>query len=123
MHVLQDKVFQSTSVTSESWLPIEEVSPRMLEAYLLQLRSQGYTLLGLEQTSQSEQLHEFQFPEKCALLLGKEKLGIPPPLIRLLDHCIEIPQYGFVRSLNVHVSASVTIWEYIKQRVASSVQL
>ena len=98
------------------------MSPRLLEGYLLQLRGQGYSLLGLEQTSQSQPLHEFQFPERCALLLGKEKLGIPTELIRLLDACIEIPQYGFVRSLNVHVSASITVWEYIKQRVAATSQ-
>ncbi len=38
----------------------------------------GYTLLGLEQTSESTQLPAFSFPEKCVLVLGREKEGMPP---------------------------------------------
>ena len=33
----------------------------------------------------------------------------------MLDDCIEIPQYGIVRSLNVHVSGALSVWEYTKQ--------
>jgi tRNA G18 (ribose-2'-O)-methylase SpoU len=46
---------------------------------------------------------------------GREKQGIPPELIHLLDACIEIPQLGVIRSLNVHVSASIMVWEYTRQ--------
>lgn len=62
-----------------------------------------------------------RFPEKCVILLGNEKEGIPGPLLRLLDVCLEIPQVGVIRSLNVHVSGAVTLWEYAKQRVLSNV--
>lgn len=31
----------------------------------------------------------------------------------MLDLCVEIPQYGIIRSLNVHVSGSILLWEYI----------
>jgi len=48
-------------------------------------------------------------------IIGKEKEGIPVEFIHLLDECIEIPQLGIIRSLNVHVSASVLIWEYTRQ--------
>ena len=48
-------------------------------------------------------------------MLGKEKEGIPTDLLTLLDHVIEIPQYGMLRSLNVHVSGSLILWEYAKQ--------
>lgn len=33
----------------------------------------------------------------------------------MLDYCVEIPQLGVIRSLNVHVSAALAIWEYTKQ--------
>lgn len=44
-----------------------------------------------------------------------EREGIPVDLIQLLDMCIEIPQRGLIRSLNVHVSGAILIWEYSKQ--------
>ena len=36
-------------------------------------------------------LHQFTFPARCVLLLGKEKEGIPQEYYSLLDHCVEIP--------------------------------
>jgi tRNA G18 (ribose-2'-O)-methylase SpoU len=32
---------------------------------------------------------------------------------------VEIPQLGICRSLNVHVSGAVAIWEQTRQRIAS----
>lgn len=46
-----------------------------------------------------------------------EKEGIPANLIHLLDQCVEIPQQGVVRSLNVHVSGALLVWEYRRQRL------
>ena len=57
----------------------------------------------------------FRFPSKSAIILGDEKEGIPAHLFPSLDVCVEIPQVGVVRSLNVHVSAALTVWEYFKQ--------
>ncbi len=51
------------------------------------------------------------------LLLGREKDGIPVDYLGLLDDCIEIPQFGIIRSLNVHVSGAITLWEYTKQQI------
>ena len=48
------------------------------------------------------------------LVLGNEKEGIPQEIIELIDNCIIINQFGEVRSLNVHVSAAIMIWECIK---------
>ena len=44
-------------------------------------------------------------------------LGIPVDLIQLLDECIEIPQVGIIRSLNVHISGAIMVWEYCKQHM------
>ena len=49
-----------------------------------------------------------------------EKEGIDASLLPVFDVCIEIPQVGVIRSLNVHVSASLIIWEYAKQHIFTS---
>lgn len=51
------------------------------------------------------------------LLLGREKEGVPVELLQLVDTCIEIPQLGIIRSLNVHVTGAIAIWEYTKQNL------
>ena len=52
-----------------------------------------------------------------ALHARNEKEGIPVDFIQLLDVCVEIPQRGLVRSLNVHVSGALLIWEYTRQQL------
>jgi tRNA guanosine-2'-O-methyltransferase len=109
--------FKGVSVTSEKWLPIYEVQEHHLYKYLLYQKSNGYKILGLEQTANSKMLNEYKFPKKCVMLLGKEKEGIPQEYLSILDECIEIPQFGVIRSLNVHVSGALCLWEYTKQNL------
>ncbi|RNA18150.1 putative methyltransferase TARBP1 [Brachionus plicatilis] len=112
---LDDKLFQNLSVTSEKWLNIKEVPVKYLKTYLLEMKYNGQVLIGLEQTANSVQMNEFNFPSNTVLILGNEKEGIPVDIIQMLDYCVEIPQLGIIRSLNVHVSAALAIWEYTKQ--------
>lgn len=97
-----------------SEVPVDE-----LPVWIGSMRRQGYTILGLEQTDTSINLSHIGKVSissfaKCVLLLGKEKEGIPVELLQEIDLCLEIPQYGVVRSLNVHVSAAIALWEITK---------
>ncbi|XP_071491215.1 probable methyltransferase TARBP1 [Diadema antillarum] len=109
--------FLSLSVSAERWLPIREVKPGDLKDYMLEMKKHGYALVGVEQTANSQALTDFKFPKRTMLLLGKEREGIPVDLIQFLDVCVEIPQMGFIRSLNVHVSGALMIWEYTRQNL------
>ena len=116
-HVIEDAQFKSLSVSAAKWMNIEEVRMSELRSYLESMRHEGYTLVGVEQTANSETLTRYHFPHKTLLLLGHEKEGIPVELIQMLDVCVEIPQVGVIRSLNVHVSGALLVWEYTRQRL------
>ncbi|CAO3617655.1 unnamed protein product [Cunninghamella echinulata] len=113
--VKDDPSFATISVSSEKWMPLVEVQIQEVPDFLKKKKEEGYVICGLEQTTNSVKLGEYDFPEKCILLLGKEREGIPPDLLQLLDQTIEIPQYGLIRSLNVHVSGAICMYEYTKQ--------
>ncbi|XP_067379212.1 probable methyltransferase TARBP1 isoform X1 [Channa argus] len=115
-----DKHFQSLSVSSELWLPLLEVKPVELTDFLQSKKTEGYCIVGVEQTANSHSLQDYKFPEKTLLLLGNEREGIPANLLQMLDVCVEIPQQGVIRSLNVHVSAALLIWEYTRQHFTSA---
>ncbi|XP_042636578.1 probable methyltransferase TARBP1 [Orycteropus afer afer] len=117
LHYISDKQFQHLSVSAEQWLPLVEVKPPQLINYLQQKKAEGYTIIGVEQTARSLDLTQYCFPEKSLLLLGNEREGIPANLIQQLDVCVEIPQQGIIRSLNVHVSGALLIWEYTRQQL------
>lgn len=114
-NVLNESEFKSMAVTADKWIPIMEVPKTDLEKFLRLYRHNKYQIIGLEQTANSVALEKYRFASKTVLVLGHEKDGIPGELLPLMDNCVEIPQFGLIRSLNVHVSGSICIWEYIKQ--------
>ncbi|KAF3672281.1 hypothetical protein T459_00734 [Capsicum annuum] len=119
-NIVKDKQFQLISVTAEKWVPIVEVPVSSMKIFLEKKKQEGFSILGLEQTANSISLDRYVFPKRTALVLGREKEGIPVDIIHILDACIEIPQLGIVRSLNVHVSGAIALWEYTRQQRSSS---
>src|SRR4051794_7661791 len=112
MRVTSSREFKSLSVTADQWVPIESVSPKDINIvlqYLLGLKRKGFSLVALEQTSNSVKLGSFTFPDKVVLILGREREGVPFEVLQIADYCLEIPQYGLVRSLNVHVGGALCI--------------
>ena len=81
------------------------------------LKANGYTIVGVEQTDDSVLLQELDkniFRSKIALILGNEVEGIQDEIINLLDYCIEVPQFGTKHSFNVSVCAGMVLWELTK---------
>uniref|UniRef100_K3WD53 tRNA/rRNA methyltransferase SpoU type domain-containing protein n=1 Tax=Globisporangium ultimum (strain ATCC 200006 / CBS 805.95 / DAOM BR144) TaxID=431595 RepID=K3WD53_GLOUD len=118
-----DEMFATISVTANKWMPMEQVRPDNgeLAAALLAWKRQGFTIVAVEQTASSVCLSSYAFPDKIVIVLGKEKEGIPVDILQLVDVCVEIPQFGLIRSLNVHVSGAILLWAYTQQRIISGV--
>jgi tRNA G18 (ribose-2'-O)-methylase SpoU len=90
-------------------------SHRTLPPVLRSLRSEGYRLIGLEQTTQSHDLHTYSFRRKTALVVGNERLGLTPDLLLLLDDVVEIPVWGPPHSYNVATATTMALYEYCRQ--------
>ena len=86
-----------------------------LPPVLKTLRSNGYRLVGLEQTTNSINLHEFAFPRRTALVIGNERAGLSPDELALLDNCVEIPVWGRPFSYNVATATAMALYEYCRQ--------
>ncbi|MBO6793418.1 MAG: RNA methyltransferase [Balneolaceae bacterium] len=81
-------------------------------AKLLRLKSDGYTIIGLEQTDSSVSLLDVQFQtdQKICIVMGNEVSGIDADLLPLIDTFVVIPQFGQKHSLNVSVATGVTFY-------------
>jgi 23S rRNA (guanosine2251-2'-O)-methyltransferase len=81
-----------------------------------QLKSDGYTIIGLEQTTNSKLLHHYKLPsKKICLVLGNEVTGIGEEMIPHLDASVEIPQFGIKHSLNVSVAGGVALYAFFEK--------
>lgn len=77
------------------------------------IKSAGYRIIVIEQTTESIPLHAFspQAGEKLCLVFGNEINGVSEPVIGLADTALEIPQAGTKHSLNVSVCIGIVVWE------------
>jgi len=83
------------------------------------LMTEGYQIIGIEQTDKSVLLNEFEINEnqKYALVFGNEVDGISDELLPSLDQAIEIPQQGFKHSLNVSVAAGIVLFHFFEEYI------
>jgi len=88
---------------------------RTLEPQIAKLRSEGFRLVGLEQTTGSHCIYEFAFPRKMALVIGNERGGLDPEVLKLLDDVVEIPVYGRPLAHNVATATAMAMYEYCRQ--------
>ena len=88
---------------------------RSLPPVLKQLRDDGFTLVGLEQTTNSHSLFEYQFQRKTALVIGAEREGLSEEELSFLHAVVEIPVYGQPFSYNVATATTMAVYEYCKQ--------
>lgn len=82
--------------------------------------NEGYTLFAFDSEAPAA-IHEMNFPDKSAFILGHEGFGFTfkkelYPNIKF----IKIPQIGLVESLNVSVAASIVMYEFARSRNFSS---
>ena len=77
------------------------------------LKSDGYTLLAVEQCEGSTMLQDFH-PDpsrRYAVILGNEVKGVQQQVVDACEGCLEIPQFGTKHSMNVSVTAGIVIYD------------
>jgi tRNA G18 (ribose-2'-O)-methylase SpoU len=94
---------------------VEIETHRTLAPVLDKLRAAGYRLVGLEQTTNSRNLHEYQFARRTALVIGNERTGLTEDILAHLDDVIEIPVWGLPYSYNVATATTMAVYEYCRQ--------
>lgn len=91
---------------------------RSLPPVLDRLKAEGYQLVGLEQTTNSERLFSFEFVPRTVLVIGNERTGLEPDELARLDRVAEIPMAGMPHSLNAATSTAIAVYEYCRQHPA-----
>lgn len=82
-----------------------------------QLKTNGYTIVIVEQTTESKSLALFT-PDKdtpYCLVFGNEVNGVSEDVIAKGDIALEIPQIGTKHSLNISVCLGIVCWEFFRK--------
>lgn len=103
-----------TSMGTDTMIPWEAV-PHAQTA-IQNLKSAGYTIVALETTENATDLADFEWPEKCALLLGNERFGLDLETLASADKIVRITLYGRKNSLNVGIAFGIAANSWRAQR-------
>lgn len=57
-------------------------------------------------------LFDFEWPTNPIIICGEEQVGIPREVLDKIDHFVEIPAYGTVRSMNVGTASGIAMSVY-----------
>jgi tRNA G18 (ribose-2'-O)-methylase SpoU len=100
---------------TEKWVPYRRVPD--LAAGLAAARKDGYHLIGLEITADSQSIYAVKVREleKVILVVGAESEGIAPAIIGQLHGCVHLPMYGRNTSLNVATALGIALGELTRQ--------
>ncbi|MBP9836743.1 MAG: TrmH family RNA methyltransferase [Candidatus Pacebacteria bacterium] len=79
-------------------------------AVVQKLKTEGVTVVAVEQSNNSVMLNDFVVPEKVAYMFGSETAGVPPEVLAEVDIILELPMLGQKESLNVSVTAGIVLF-------------
>lgn len=115
--IIAEKDFTSVSVSSHNHVDIMPLTVGDMSGWMAKKKSEGWTVVGIEQTDRSVLLGEAKaaLPPKTILVLGSEREGMPAAVLGECDMLVEIPQIGVTRSLNVQTAAAIVLFEYGRQ--------
>lgn len=101
------KEISKTAIGAEEWIDWEYQKDPL--HVIASLKVDGFTIVGLEKTNDSQNITEYSVPQKIAIILGHEVLGVSDDLLDQCDCILHIKQYGKKESLNVSVACGIAL--------------
>lgn len=84
--------------------------------FIKNIKSLGHHIIALENTRGAKNIFDIKrsdVSEKSALVIGNEKTGVEPGILKISDSIMSIPLVGKKESLNVAVAAGIAIFHLI----------
>ncbi len=104
---LGKKMDREIAMGAQKWVDIHRFSNT--QTCIDTLKAQGYRIIATTPHKDSQYIHEFDITQKAAFFFGKETEGLSEEVLAQADEFLKIPMVGFTESLNISVSAAITI--------------
>lgn len=111
------KIGKKSSASAYKW--VERDKYKSVDECYSKLRDEKFIIYASSLNSDAKVLYELDFTKKIAVVFGNEHRGLSVEAEEFADEKFFIPMYGMVQSLNVSVSAAISIYEAVRQRSLS----
>jgi len=82
-----------------------------------------HQLIALETTSNCKNIFNYKLPEKCILICGNERFGLPNEIIQKCKQSVFIPLPGTTRSMNVSHALTIAAFEWARQHIPNEMMI
>ncbi len=86
------------------------------------LKDNGYMVVAASEKADFNYTRA-DYTVPTAIVMGAEDVGIQPEVLALCDTKVSIPMFGHIGSLNVSVAAGVMLYEVVRQRLESDLEV
>jgi tRNA (guanosine-2'-O-)-methyltransferase len=108
------RIGKKSSASAFKW--VERDKYKSVDKCYKSLKKEGFKVYASQVSDDSKDIYDLDFTGSTAIVLGNENRGISEEAANMADERFVIPMYGMVQSLNVSVSAAITIYEAVRQR-------
>ncbi|WP_375253409.1 TrmH family RNA methyltransferase [Dokdonia donghaensis] len=121
LHVIEEvnakRIDREIAMGAQKWVDVARHNSA--SSCIKSLREQGYKIVATSPHKDAHRLEEFDVTEKAAIFFGRETEGLSELVMEEADDFIYIPMVGFTESLNISVSAAITL-QHIMTKLKSS---
>lgn len=111
LHVIEQKfgktIDKQIALGAEKWVDIHRYDTQ--QSCIDELKEKGYRIVATTPHVEASYLEDFDITEPAALFFGTEKYGLSDEVMKQADAFIKIPMVGFTESLNISVSAAISL--------------
>ncbi|MBE15002.1 MAG: rRNA methyltransferase [Cytophagaceae bacterium] len=123
LHVIEEvntkRIDREIAMGAQKWVDVARHNSA--QDCINHLREQGYRIVATTPHKQAHQLAHFDISAKAAIFFGRETQGLSDLVLEQADDYIYIPTVGFTESLNISVSAAITLQHLSSKLKASEV--
>lgn len=112
------KIGKKSSASASKW--VERRKFGSIEECYAALRTEGFSIYATHLDQKAKQLYDLDLTKRVAIVVGNEHRGVSEEASLQADLTFKIPQFGMIQSLNVSVACAVTLFEALRQRIASN---
>jgi len=120
-HVIEEhnskKMDREIAMGAQKWVDVKRYNHS--KDCIDQLKKEGYQIIATSPHEKSSPLSEFDITKKSAFFFGRETEGLSEEVLASADRYLHIPMSGFTESLNISVSAAITL-QSVTQRLRAS---
>lgn len=121
LHVIEEvnvkRIDREIAMGAQKWVDVQRHTST--KACVQSLKEDGYRIIATTPHKKAHRLEDFDCTQKAAIFFGRETEGLSNDVLEAADDFIYIPMVGFTESLNISVSAAITL-QHIMTRLKSS---